>query len=115
MISKLFVRIGLVTTAFACALIITGSVTAQPVTGDEPRGPVSFETFDQDRDGQISPEEFDTMRTYRHAARAQAGLPLRKADKTYTFQSIDVDSNGVIDRREFAVHQSKTPRYGPKR
>jgi Ca2+-binding EF-hand superfamily protein len=113
--TKLSVRIDVMTAVFVSASVITGSVAAQMITGEEPRGPVSFETFDQDGDGRISPEEFDTMRTYRHAARAQAGLPLRKADQFHTFRSIDLDGNGGIDRREFATHQSTIPRHMPGR
>ena len=76
----------------------------------EGQGTSRFDEYDQNRDGQLTPSEFATSRTFRHADRAQQGLPLRNVGKQEQFEALDLDGDGSVNREEFAAHQSERRR-----
>ena len=79
-----------------------GAVDEQEVT--------RFDEYDQNADGQLTPEEFATSRIFRHADRAQQGLPLRNVGEQEQFEAVDLDGDGSVSRKEFAAHQSERRR-----
>jgi len=68
-------------------------------------GPAAFSDFDVDENGQVSEEEFNTLRAERMAARAAAGKQMRGAASAPSFADVDVDANGYIDPEELTSAQ----------
>lgn len=78
------------------------------------RGPMPFEVFDIDRDGVVTVQEFEQVRGQRQATRAQMGYPMRNAARAPSFEQLDRDGDGSIDRDELAGHQVQCMRQGPR-
>jgi len=76
------------------------------VTAVSARGPMSFNSFDQDGSGSISQQEFETARAERMAKRAQQGYPMRNAGNAPSFATIDSNGDGQVDANEFSAHQA---------
>lgn len=86
-------------------LLLAGGVGA--VDG---QGASRFDEYDQNADGQLTPEEFATSRIFRHTDRAQQGLPLRNVGEQEQFEAVDLNGDGSVSRDEFAAHQSERRR-----
>lgn len=69
------------------------------------RGPISFNTFDADGDGEISEDEFNKARGERMAARSQEGRPMTGLQNMPSFADIDSDGSGTISEEEMLAHQ----------
>lgn len=64
------------------------------------RGPLSFETFDVNADGYVSPGEHAYVHGQRMSWRAEHGYPMRNAGRAPSFQQIDADNDGLLSRSE---------------
>ena len=73
----------------------------------ERRGPMPFEVYDLNQDGVITAEEHAKARSERQEARAGMGYPVRNARFAPSFEQIDVDGSGSIDKAELSAHQSR--------
>ena len=94
------------------AVLLTGAAIASPGEYErdehyERRGPMPFEVLDLNRDGTVSAEEHARVRSERHAERAEHGYRLRNAGNAPSFEQIDRDSNGSIDREELSQWQAQ--------
>lgn len=91
----------------ALALLPMQAWSQNTSTGGPPsdKGPISFKTFDEDGDGQISEAEFNQARAERMASRAAEGRAMSGAKNMATFDSVDTDGNGTIDQAELQAHQ----------
>ncbi len=69
------------------------------------RGPIPFNSYDQDNDGFISEAEFSAARAARMAARASEGRPMRGAASAPAFELFDSDSDGLLTREELTAGQ----------
>jgi Ca2+-binding EF-hand superfamily protein len=79
---------------------------AQP-TNTPPRGPMPFTAFDQDGNGMVTEQEFNTVHAERMAARGATGAPMRGAANAPTFADFDLNGDGRLLPDEFAAaHQA---------
>lgn len=101
--------------AIFCVLGATGAVIAQVPT----RGPMNFGAFDQNTDGVVTEQEFNTARAERMAARAAQGAPMRGAANAPSFTDFDLNGDGVVSPAEFAAaktaHRQSHGRAQPNR
>lgn len=77
---------------------------AQP-PGVPAQGPMTFTTFDQDGNGIVTEQEFDSARAQRMAARAGAGAPMRGAANAPSFADFDQNGDGKLTAAEFTTVQ----------
>ena len=62
-----------------------------------------FEVLDLNGDGNVTAGEHAQVRQRRHAARAQAGYPMRHAARAPSFEQIDSNADGAISPDELAA------------
>ena len=72
---------------------------------DTTRGPIGFEAYDKNKDGVITPEEFDAVKAERMSAKAEAGMPMRNAGNSPDFTYFDANKDGKITKEEFQKGQ----------
>ena len=77
------------------------------------RGPVPFEAFDKNQDGQLSADEFYDLRAARQAYRSKQGFRMRRAANAPSFEAIDTDNDGTISREEHAAHHAARSQSRP--
>jgi Ca2+-binding EF-hand superfamily protein len=98
---KYLTRTSTLTLTLAAAAPLLNAQTAnQP-----PRGPMPFTAFDQDGNGVVTQQEFETTHAQRMAARAAAGAQMRGAANVPTFAEFDLDGDGKLMPDEFAQAQ----------
>ena len=68
-------------------------------------GPPPFSEFDQDGDGFVSEEEFNSTRNARMAAMAEAGRPMKGAATAPAFSDLDTDGDGRLSEAELIAGQ----------
>jgi hypothetical protein len=69
--------------------------------------PPAFTEVDADGDGFVSEEEFNTFHAKRHAAKAEAGKPMKGMASAPAFADIDSDGDGKLTEAELtAAHQA---------
>jgi len=68
-------------------------------------GPPPFTEFDQDGDGFVSEEEFNSTRAARMAAMAEAGRPMKGAATAPAFSDLDTDGDGRLSETELIAGQ----------
>lgn len=90
--------------AILASALLAGSLFGE-VTAT--RGPIGFDTYDKNKDGFISEEEFNTVRAERMSAMADAGMPMRNAGNAPDFAFFDTNKDGKISPDEFRTGQLK--------
>ena len=68
-------------------------------------GPPPFSEFDQDGDGFVSEEEFNSTREAHHEAMAAAGRPMKGMGTAPAFGDIDADGDGRLSEIELTKAQ----------
>lgn len=91
--------------ALAAAIGSAGMATAAYSEPMPARGPIPFSAYDQNSDGVIDKNEFDTVR----AKLKNEGRPMRNA---LSFTDLDQNGDGKISAEEFAAAHAARPR-GP--
>ncbi|MEJ2620389.1 MAG: EF-hand domain-containing protein [Candidatus Thiodiazotropha sp.] len=69
------------------------------------RGPLPFEVFDQDGNGSISPQEFESVHAQRRQTPNTQGGSARRLMDPPDFSTFDVDANGSLSPAELAEGQ----------
>jgi len=67
--------------------------------------PPPFTDFDQDGDGFVSEDEFNSTRAARMAAMAEAGKPMKGAATAPAFSDLDTDGDGQLNEAELTAGQ----------
>ena len=70
-------------------------------------GPMSFSSFDKDKDGFISEAEHNSVREARQEQRASQNRAMRNVQNAPSFEEIDTDKDGKISKMEFLENQNK--------
>jgi Ca2+-binding EF-hand superfamily protein len=70
-----------------------------------PRGPIPFEAFDQDGNGLISEQEFNSVREERMASRAAQDRPMYGMADPPAFADFDSDGDGRLTPAELTAGQ----------
>ena len=69
----------------------------------------TFEQFDVNNDGKITPQELKDGREERRKQNESEGRMIKNADKAASFSDIDKNNDGSISPEEFRVHKMKYP------
>jgi len=67
--------------------------------------PPPFSEFDQDGDGFVSEDEFNSFRAARHEAMAKEGRPMKGMATAPSFSDIDTDGDGRLTEAELTAAQ----------
>ena len=89
--------------AILCAISTMPTLSADPASST--RGPVRFESYDADRNGNVSPDEFDRMRSERIRSRSMEHRQLRNMANAPAFADIDQNNDGNLNREEVQARQ----------
>ncbi|SDH06704.1 EF hand [Vibrio xiamenensis] len=65
----------------------------------------TFAQFDGNSDQKITPQEFSQAHAKRISERAEQGRMMRNVSKAVSFETLDVNKDGVLTGDEFAAHQ----------
>lgn len=77
------------------------------------RGPIPFASYDTDKDGFISPEEFYATQAERMGTRTQAGMPMRGLAGAPSFEDFDTDHDGRLTESELRLGQTQRMQQRP--
>jgi len=89
----------------AVVLAIVLLPMAVKAESEHKHSPPPFSEFDQDGDGFVSEEEFNSTRAARMAAMAEAGRPMRGAATAPAFSDLDTDGDGRLSEAELIAGQ----------
>lgn len=67
--------------------------------------PPPFSAFDQDGDGFVSEDEFNSTRAARHEAMAKEGKPMKGMASAPAFADVDTDGDGKLTEAELTAAQ----------
>lgn len=97
--------------AFKAILIITVIIAiamlpfAARAESHQRHSPPPFTDFDQDGDGLVSEEEFNSTRNAHHAEMAEAGMPMKGMATAPAFADLDSDGDGMLNEAELTAGQ----------
>jgi Ca2+-binding EF-hand superfamily protein len=98
--------------AFKVILIITVIIAiamlpfVAKAESQQRHSPPAFSDIDENGDGSISEEEFNSFRAARLAAMAEAGKPMKGAATAPAFSDLDTDGNGMLNEAELIAGQN---------
>jgi Ca2+-binding EF-hand superfamily protein len=96
-------------TILIIAAVLAMALLPQAASADcgKQHNPPAFTEMDADGDGFVSEEEFNTFHAKRHAAKAEAGKPMKGMASAPAFADIDSDGDGKLTEAELtAAHQA---------
>lgn len=70
-------------------------------------GPLSFETYDKDKNQIITVKEYDAIKVQRMTQKTQNGRLMKNAGNSPVFSDIDTNADGKITKQELSIHQQK--------
>lgn len=70
-------------------------------------GPLSFETYDKDKNQIITVKEYDAIKVQRMTQKTQDGRLMKNAGNSPIFSDIDTNADGKITKQELSIHQQK--------
>jgi hypothetical protein len=85
-------------------LLIPATLVAQPQLSAI--GPIPFVIFDEDKNGFISRQEFESIHSKRRAMRAQLGQSMGRADSS-GFRDFDSNDDGQLSEKELLAGQHR--------
>jgi len=70
----------------------------------------TYESYDADRDGRVTQNEFENARAKRMQERSEENRMMRNAENAPAFKDLDKNGNGYMERHEFEIHQQNMMR-----
>lgn len=90
------------TLKYLTATLLIGAISLFAASNN---GPMSFSSYDTNNDGNISSEEFNTVKATNMAQKAQEGRLMKNAENSPQFEDIDANKDGLISKEELQVFQ----------
>ena len=97
--------------AIKLSFVVAGSLSilgSALIAKDLPnRGPIEFSSYDTNKDGFISEQEFNDLRAIRMEEKAQTGMPMKNAGNAPSFAMFDTNKDGKLTEVELLKGQNK--------
>ena len=97
--------------AIKLSFVVAGSLSvlgSALIAQDLPtKGPIEFSSYDTNKDGFISEQEFNDLRAIRMEEKAQTGMPMKNAGNAPSFAMFDTNKDGKLTEVELLKGQNK--------
>jgi Ca2+-binding EF-hand superfamily protein len=70
------------------------------------KGPIEFSSYDTNKDGFVSEQEFNDLRAIRMEEKAQTGMPMKNAGNAPSFSMFDTNKDGKLTELELVKGQN---------
>ena len=97
--------------AIKLSFVVAGSLSilgSALIAKDLPnRGPIEFSSYDTNKDGFVSEQEFNDLRAKRMEQKAEAAMPMKNAGNAPSFAMFDTNKDGKLTEVELLKGQNK--------
>ena len=97
--------------AIKLSFVVAGSLSilgSALIAQDLPnRGPIEFSSYDTNKDGFVSEQEFNDLRAKRMEQKAEAAMPMKNAGNAPSFAMFDTNKDGKLTEVELLKGQNK--------
>ena len=97
--------------AIKLSFVVAGSLSilgSALIAKDLPnRGPIEFSSYDTNKDGFVSEQEFNDLREKRMEQKAEAAMPMKNAGNAPSFAMFDTNKDGKLTEVELLKGQNK--------
>ena len=97
--------------AIKLSFVVAGSLSvlgSALIAQDFPtKGPIEFSSYDTNKDGFVSEQEFNDLRAIRMEEKAQTGMPMKNAGNAPSFAMFDTNKDGKLTEVELLKGQNK--------
>ena len=97
--------------AIKLSFVVAGSLSvlgSALIAQDLPtKGPIEFSSYDTNKDGFVSEQEFNDLRAKRMEQKAQTGMPMKNAGNAPSFAMFDTNKDGKLTEVELLKGQNK--------
>ena len=97
--------------AIKLSFVVAGSLSvlgSALIAQDLPtKGPIEFSSYDTNKDGFVSEQEFNDLRAIRMEEKAQTGMPMKNAGNAPSFAMFDTNKDGKLTEVELLKGQNK--------
>ncbi|AXX86787.1 EF-hand domain-containing, calcium-binding protein [Malaciobacter marinus] len=90
---------------FKIAILSIATCTLLVAQNFPNRGPIPFNSYDQNSDGEITSKEFYDVRAERMTQKANQNMPMRNAQNAPSFEDIDKNGDKKITTQELQSYQ----------
>ena len=97
--------------AIKLSFVVAGSLSvlgSALIAQDLPtKGPIEFSSYDTNKDGFVSEQEFNDLRAKRMEQKAEAAMPMKNAGNAPSFAMFDTNKDGKLTEVELLKGQNK--------
>ena len=97
--------------AIKLSFVVAGSLSvlgSALIAQDLPtKGPIEFSSYDTNKDGFVSEDEFNDLRAKRMEQKAEAAMPMKNAGNAPSFAMFDTNKDGKLTEVELLKGQNK--------
>ena len=97
--------------AIKLSFVVAGSLSvlgSALIAQDLPtKGPIEFSSYDTNKDGFVSEQEFNDLRVKRMEQKAEAAMPIKNAGNAPSFAMFDTNKDGKLTEVELLKGQNK--------
>ncbi|SKB27686.1 EF-hand domain-containing protein [Malaciobacter marinus] len=90
---------------FKIAILSIATCTLLVAQNFPNKGPIPFNSYDQNTDGEITSKEFYDVRAERMTQKANQNMPMRNAQNAPSFEDIDKNGDKKITKEELQDYQ----------